>query len=63
MLQVDGLNVLTDPIWADRIGFAKRLSPPGLLPEQLPDIDAVLISHGHYDHCISVPCGAFPDPR
>ncbi|TGE21038.1 MBL fold metallo-hydrolase [Hymenobacter metallicola] len=55
LLQVDGLNILTDPIWSERtspyqwIG-PKRLRPPGLRFEDLPKIDVVLISHNHYDH-------------
>ena len=55
LLQVGGLNVLTDPIWSERasplarIG-PRRLAPPGLPLEALPPIDLVLISHDHYDH-------------
>ncbi|MFD0868269.1 MBL fold metallo-hydrolase [Paenibacillus residui] len=50
LIQMGGLNIITDPVWANRMGFAKRLAPPGLDISQLPDIDVVLISHGHYDH-------------
>jgi len=55
LIQMDGLNILTDPIWSDRaspVSFAgpKRLTPPGLRFDQLPQIDAVIISHDHYDH-------------
>lgn len=55
LVQIDGLNVLTDPIWAARVspvGFAgpRRLVRPGLRFEDLPRIDAVVISHDHYDH-------------
>lgn len=49
-LQVGGLNIWTDPVFANRMGFAKRLAGPGYLPEELPNADVVLISHGHYDH-------------
>jgi L-ascorbate metabolism protein UlaG (beta-lactamase superfamily) len=55
LIQADGLNVLTDPIWSERpsplswIG-PRRVRPPGIRFEDLPPIDAVLISHDHYDH-------------
>ncbi|SMO81949.1 MBL fold metallo-hydrolase [Fodinibius sediminis] len=55
LLQFDGLNILTDPIWNHRaspyqwIG-PKRMRPPGLEFNDLPPIDTVLISHNHYDH-------------
>lgn len=55
LVQMPGLNILTDPIWSDRcspVGFAgpKRHVPPGLDFDDLPEIDVVLISHNHYDH-------------
>ncbi len=49
-IQLSGLNILTDPVWATRMGMEKRLSPPGIRIEELPAVDVVLISHGHYDH-------------
>jgi L-ascorbate metabolism protein UlaG (beta-lactamase superfamily) len=50
LIQLNGLNILTDPVWANRLGTDKRLSPPGLPIGELPPIDVVLISHSHYDH-------------
>jgi N-acyl-phosphatidylethanolamine-hydrolysing phospholipase D len=55
LVQVDGLSILTDPQWSDRAGptswlGAPRLGPAGLAFEALPRIDAVVISHDHYDH-------------
>ena len=55
LLQIGGLNILTDPVWSLRaspiqwIGPA-RLRPPGIAFEELPEIDVVLVSHDHYDH-------------
>ena len=51
LLSIGGRHVLIDPVFSPRIGiFYKRHVPPGLVPDQLPSIDAVLISHNHYDH-------------
>lgn len=50
LIQLGGLNILTDPVWAKRMGLQKRLTEPGIAIEHLPDIDVVVISHGHYDH-------------
>ena len=55
LIQMDGLNLITDPIWSDRcspVSWAgpRRHQPPGIRFEDLPPIDAVLISHNHYDH-------------
>jgi L-ascorbate metabolism protein UlaG (beta-lactamase superfamily) len=55
LVQTNGLNILTDPIWSDRaspVGFTgpKRVAEPGVRFEDLPKIDLVLVSHNHYDH-------------
>lgn len=55
LIQAGGLNILTDPVWSERVSplsFAgpKRMRPPGLKYEDLPEIDFVIISHNHYDH-------------
>jgi N-acyl-phosphatidylethanolamine-hydrolysing phospholipase D len=55
LVQLEGVNLLTDPQWSDRaspVSFAgpKRVSPPGIRLEDLPSIHLVIISHNHYDH-------------
>src|SRR5207245_8290314 len=55
LLQLGGLNVLTDPMWSERafpVQWAgpRRVMPPPLALEALPPLDLVLVSHNHYDH-------------
>jgi len=55
LVQTQGLNILTDPIWSDRaspFSFTgpRRVRAPGIRFEDLPRIDLVLVSHNHYDH-------------
>lgn len=50
LIQMNGLNMLTDPVWASRMGLGKRLTEPGIALRDLPEIDVVFLSHGHYDH-------------
>ncbi len=55
LIQMDGLNILTDPIWSRRSGpfpwlGVRRHRPPGLSLDDLPPIDILLLSHNHYDH-------------
>ncbi|QJW88031.1 twin-arginine translocation pathway signal [Spirosoma taeanense] len=55
LLQFDGLNVLTDPVYYERVSpvqFAgpRRNSPPGIRFDDLPKIDVLLLSHNHWDH-------------
>jgi L-ascorbate metabolism protein UlaG (beta-lactamase superfamily) len=51
VLRIGGLVVLTDPVWSRRIpGVRARMTPPGLPFEALPRVDAVVISHNHFDH-------------
>ncbi len=55
LVQVGGVNIITDPVWAYRASPLPLLGParyadPGVRFEDLPPIDIVLLSHNHYDH-------------
>ena len=55
LVEIDGQRVLTDPIWSERaspLGWIgpRRFFPPPIALSALPHIDAVVISHDHYDH-------------
>lgn len=55
LVQMDGVNILTDPVWSDRVGPVSWAGPTrhrvaGVRFEDLPPIHAVVISHNHYDH-------------
>ncbi len=55
LVQCAGLNILTDPVWSERVSPVRlagprRRRPPGLRLGDLPPIDIVLVSHDHYDH-------------
>ena len=58
LLKIDGVTVLTDPVFSKRVGIAlgpltlgiKRIVAPALRPAELPKIDVILLSHAHMDH-------------
>jgi L-ascorbate metabolism protein UlaG (beta-lactamase superfamily) len=55
LIEIDGRRILTDPVWSDRVSFLsfmgpKRFFKPPLDLKELPKLDAILISHDHYDH-------------
>ncbi|MBS0001419.1 MAG: MBL fold metallo-hydrolase [Cyclobacteriaceae bacterium] len=55
LLQLGNFNILTDPVWSDRVSPFKwigpqRKRPPGIKLDELPEIHLVLLSHNHYDH-------------
>lgn len=58
LTRVGGVNILMDPVLANRIGFSlgpltlglPRLAPAPVTPDLLPPIDLILISHAHFDH-------------
>ena len=55
LVEIDGARLLTDPVWSDRVSPSTLLGPkrffqPPIALADLPPVDAVLISHDHYDH-------------
>ncbi len=54
LVQADGVNILTDPVWSETVGpfgfGPRRVAEPGIRFEDLPKIDLILVSHNHYDH-------------
>jgi L-ascorbate metabolism protein UlaG (beta-lactamase superfamily) len=55
LIQFQGLNLLTDPVFSERVSPVswagpRRVRPPGVAFDALPRIDVVLVSHNHYDH-------------
>jgi len=55
LIEIDGLRVLTDPVWGPRASPSRHLGPKRFQPvpvslRALPPLDLVVISHDHYDH-------------
>jgi len=55
LIEIDGKRILTDPVWGERASFLsfmgpKRFFEPPVSLDDLPPLDAVIISHDHYDH-------------
>ena len=55
LIEIDGLRVLTDPVWGPRASPSRLIGPKRFQPapvrlSQLPPLDVVVISHDHYDH-------------
>jgi len=55
LIQTEGVNILTDPVWCKRIGPFSFVGPqryayPGISLGALPEIDCILLTHNHYDH-------------
>ncbi len=68
LLQTAGRNILIDPVWSERaspFSFVgpKRVNDPGVAFDALPPIDAVLVSHCHYDHLDVATLAALATPH
>ncbi len=55
LIQTEGLNILTDPVWAQRVSPFSFIGPqrymdPGIDMKDIPKIDVILLTHNHYDH-------------
>ncbi|GAA1834671.1 MBL fold metallo-hydrolase [Pseudonocardia ailaonensis] len=69
LLEIDGHRLLADPVWSERVSPSRRVGPRRLHPvpvalDDLPPVEAILISHDHYDH-LDLPTvrGLLADPR
>jgi L-ascorbate metabolism protein UlaG (beta-lactamase superfamily) len=60
LIEIGGLTVLTDP-WFSQKTFYHPGEPIAYQPEELPHLDAVVISHEHYDHCDLEAFKRYPD--
>lgn len=66
LIEIGGQRVLTDPMWSERVGPVRgvgptRWFPPLIALDALPPIDAVVISHDHFDHCDTATLTAMKD--
>ena len=55
LIEIDGRTILTDPVWSQRVSMTQLMGPkrffnPPLKLSELPPLDAIIISHDHYDH-------------
>jgi L-ascorbate metabolism protein UlaG (beta-lactamase superfamily) len=55
LIEIDGRTILTDPVWSQRVSFIQFMGPkrffnPPIKLSELPPLDAIIISHDHYDH-------------
>jgi L-ascorbate metabolism protein UlaG (beta-lactamase superfamily) len=62
LLEIDGVRILIDPVWEERASPFQWFGPqrffaPTMALEQMPELDAVLISHDHYDHLGAITVG------
>lgn len=55
IIEIDGIRILTDPVWSQRVSFSQSFGPkrfyqPPIALADLPKIDVIISSHDHYDH-------------
>ncbi|MDB4924742.1 MBL fold metallo-hydrolase [Mucilaginibacter sp.] len=55
LIEIDGRTILTDPVWSQRVSFVRWMGPkrffgPPIALSDLPPLDAIIVSHDHYDH-------------
>ncbi|WP_214071281.1 MBL fold metallo-hydrolase [Mucilaginibacter sp. dw_454] len=55
LIEIDGHTILTDPVWSQRVSMTQLMGPkrffnPPIKLSELPHLDAIIISHDHYDH-------------
>jgi L-ascorbate metabolism protein UlaG (beta-lactamase superfamily) len=48
LVELDGVRILTDPLLRNRVAHLRRVKP--IATDTVPEVEAVLVSHGHYDH-------------
>lgn len=68
LIEVDGIRILTDPVWSERVSFSnfigpKRFFAPPLALDDLPPLDVIIVSHDHYDHLDSKTIKYFGDKQ
>lgn len=68
LLQTGGRNILIDPVWSDRVSPFSFVGPqrrnvPGVAFDALPPLDAILVSHCHYDHLDVATLSALATPH
>lgn len=63
LIQLENLNVLVDPNFANWLFLLKRLRRPGLAIRDLPPIDLVLLTHAHFDHFHKPTLRRLPSPK
>ena len=66
LIEIDGKRILTDPVWSKRVSFTQWIGPkrffaPPIALKDLPKLDAILVSHDHYDHLDTATIKFFAD--